>query len=70
MAKPNHTCDEPEAINRQPVRFLTVSLYPESQPRIPWIRLRGRWLAQAGFMPHSRVKLRVMIDCLVITRES
>lgn len=50
-------------------RFLTVSLYPEARPHIPWIRLRGLWLQQAGFTPKSRIRVRVMTDCLVITRE-
>jgi len=50
-------------------RFLTVALYPESKPQTPWIRLRGRWLQQAGFTQHSRIRVRVMMDCLVIIRE-
>lgn len=50
-------------------RHLTVSLYPESNPHVPWIRLRGLWLRQAGFTPESRVRVRVMPGCLVITKE-
>jgi toxic protein SymE len=42
---------------------------PEPRPRIPWIRLRGLWLAQAGFTPQSRIRVRVMNGCLVITPE-
>jgi hypothetical protein len=70
MAKRNHTRDvpTPEGSSKQE-RFLTVSLYPEAQPKIPWIRLRGLWLQQAGFTPQSRIRVRVMTDCLVITRE-
>lgn len=49
-------------------RFLTVSFYPEPRPRIPWIRLRGLWLRQAGFIPKSRVRVQVMPGCLVITK--
>lgn len=69
MAKRNHTRDEFASTNRVQERFLTVALYPEAQPHIPWIRLRGMWLQQAGFTPKSKVKIRVMTDCLVITRE-
>lgn len=50
-------------------RFLTVALYPEPNPHVPWIRLRGLWLRQAGFTPKSRVRVRVMPGCLVITKE-
>ncbi len=50
-------------------RILTVSLYPEARPKTPWIRLRGLWLQQAGFTPQSRIRVRVMTDCLVITKE-
>lgn len=50
-------------------RFLTVQLYPEAIPRLPWIRLRGLWLQQAGFSPHARIRVRVMQGCLVITTE-
>lgn len=46
-----------------------MSLYPEKEPHIPWIRLRGRWLQEAGFTPSSRVRVRVMKNCLVLTKE-
>lgn len=50
-------------------QFLTVTLYPEAIPRMPWIRLRGLWLEQAGFFPQARVRVHVMRGCLVITTE-
>ena len=50
-------------------RFLTVQLYPERRPRLPWIRLRGLWLQQAGFSPQARIRVRVMQGCLVITND-
>ena len=50
-------------------RFLTVQLYPQPRPRLPWIRLRGLWLEQAGFTPQARIRVRVMRGCLVITTE-
>jgi hypothetical protein len=30
-----------------------------SQP-VPWIQLKGRWLAQAGFAIAAKLKVRVM----------
>lgn len=69
MAKRNHTRDVPTPPSGKQERFLTVALYPEAQPKIPWIRLRGRWLQQAGFAPQARVRVRIMQGCLVITTE-
>ena len=69
MAKRNHTREGRVPTTIRQVRFLTVTLYPEGQSLIPWIRLWGRWLHQAGFTPQSKVRVRVMTDCLVITRE-
>jgi hypothetical protein len=70
MAKRDDTRDgpAPEGVGKQE-RFLTVTLYPEQRPRLPWIRLRGLWLQQAGFAPQSRIRVRVMRGCLVITTE-
>ena len=70
MAKCNDTPDMPvpDAIGKQE-RFLTVALYPEPLPRLPWIRLRGLWLLRAGFVPQARVRVRIMRGCLVITTE-
>ncbi|WP_209216672.1 SymE family type I addiction module toxin [Glaciimonas immobilis] len=31
--------------------------------------MQGRWLAAAGFLPRTRVRVSVMTGCLVITRE-
>ena len=50
-------------------RWLTVGLYPEPRPQTPWIRLRGQWLKNAGFTPQTRVRVKVMTGCLVITAE-
>ena len=56
-------------ISMKKERFLTVQLYPERRPRLPWIRLRGLGLKQAGFTPQARIRVRVMQGCLVITTE-
>ncbi|WP_190275164.1 SymE family type I addiction module toxin [Collimonas fungivorans] len=50
-------------------RWLTVGLYPEFHAQKPWIRLHGVWLKEAGFNPQTKVKVRVMQGCLVITTE-
>jgi hypothetical protein len=83
MAKPNHTREIPAASNSRPGasaptgqcahrdRFLRVEPLPEYNPRSSksLIRLRGIWLAQAGFAPQARVRVRVMHGCLIITTE-
>lgn len=53
------------------VRLLTVCYFPQPKPKrpVPWIRLSGLWLEQAGFTPRSIIRVRVMQDCLVITKE-
>ena len=70
MAKRDHTRDGPMPTGMgKHERFLTVSIYPEAGPRMPWIRLRGLWLEEAGFAPQARIRVRVMRGCLVITTE-
>lgn len=70
MAERHHTrvVPVPERITKQ-VRFLTVALYPGPFRRLPWVRLRGLWLEQAGFSPQMRVRVRIMPGCLVITTD-
>lgn len=58
----------PSSFSKQE-RFLTVQLYPEAKPKIPWIRLHGLWLQQAGFTPQTRIRVPIMHGCLVITSE-
>lgn len=50
-------------------RRLTVTELPEHPPskRVPLLRLKGQWLARAGFTPAHPVRLRVMGGCIVIT---
>lgn len=69
MAKRDDTPDAPSSQSGRQERFLTVQLYPEAKPKIPWIRLRGLWLLQAGFTPQTRIRVRIMRGCLVITSE-
>jgi len=60
-------------------RWLTVKPVPQAPRAIhegpdrrspkSWIRLQGKWIADAGFPPEARVRVRVMPGCLVITAE-
>jgi hypothetical protein len=36
---------------------------------VPWLQMKGRWLAQAGFDFRVPVRVRVMPGCLVLTVE-
>lgn len=42
--------------------------YAASRP-VPWVQLKGDWLARAGFAIHAVLKVRVMRGCLVVTVE-
>ncbi|KAF3998795.1 type I toxin-antitoxin system SymE family toxin [Glaciimonas immobilis] len=50
-------------------RLILVEKLPEFFGTKARIRLQGRWLAAAGFLPRTRVRVSVMTGCLVITRE-
>ncbi|MDY7576730.1 SymE family type I addiction module toxin [Herbaspirillum sp. RTI4] len=67
------------AIVIRPERHITVSSigYAPGQPirdpgkrvmqAVPWIRIQGKWLEQAGFAIRTPVRIRVMVGCLVLT---
>lgn len=82
MAKGNSTPQVRRDVNRLPdERWITVGYgFHESRAKgaassssaarpVPWIRLKGRWLAEAGFEIGARLKIRVMRGCLVLTME-
>ena len=49
-------------------RFLTVA--DLGAPRdTPFLRVAGKWLAQAGFPVDTKVKIKVVKGCLVITKD-
>lgn len=74
MAKADHTSSTPITERRLKIAadFYPVNIegksYSPAKP-VPWIRLRGLWLRQAGFEVNENVKVRVMKGCLVITAE-
>ena len=39
------------------------------QVSIPWLQMRGHWLAAAGFDIRTPVRVRVMKGCLVLTAD-
>ena len=69
--------------NRRPAKIpserrLTVGTqcyeYPNHWPprpsrQVPWLQMRGDWLAAAGFNIQTPVRVRVMPGCLVVTVE-
>ena len=70
MAKHDDTRNKPKLSNQtHPERSATVATILEKKTHYPWIRLRGHWLQKAGFSPETKVRIRVMTDCLVITKD-
>lgn len=69
MAANNDTRKKPKPKNQTfQERSTTVIKYMEKEVHYPWIRLRGLWLEKAGFTPRTKIRVRVMTDCLVITK--
>jgi toxic protein SymE len=74
MAKADHTSSTPITERRLKIAADFYPVYIKDKPHspgkpVPWIRLRGLWLRQAGFEVNENVKVRVMKGCLVITAE-
>ena len=75
--------DKPrKALTSNPMQFerrLTVSSLPidqknktgpySTQAKVPWIRMQGKWLEEAGFSINTPIKVRVIKGCLVLTVE-
>ena len=53
----------------KPRRRVTVSISTTAAAHIPQIRLCGYWLVPAGFGPHTRVRVHVAKDCMILTPE-
>jgi toxic protein SymE len=45
------------------------SYQPTEPPPFPWLKLAGRWIEQAGFIPGQRVRNNVEYGRLLITAE-
>ncbi|AEK62633.1 hypothetical protein CFU_2807 [Collimonas fungivorans Ter331] len=68
MAKRNHTRDTrtPIAVDTQ-VQRPTAFFHQEDDLDALWVRLCGSTARQAGFMPETPLRIRIMLGCLVIT---
>ncbi|MEI2264964.1 SymE family type I addiction module toxin [Erwinia sp. CGal63] len=66
MAEPHH---KPE-IATSTTRSYTVGYVSDAkyQP-LPSIHLKGHWLGEVGFETGTPINVRVMPDCLIITRQ-
>jgi hypothetical protein len=65
-ASPSHKSSPKQEAKQE--RFLTVSTNLDNPPyKRPTIRIRGRWLADAGFPPETRVRIQVSKNRLVLT---
>jgi toxic protein SymE len=72
----DHSTGRVRPANLPAERRLTVGTQYYSYPsphrrerRVPWLQMRGDWLAAAGFDIQSAVRVRVMRGCLVLTVE-
>jgi toxic protein SymE len=53
-------------VNKRELTVSYVSRYPDYQ-RIPALTMKGQWLEAAGFTTSSKVEVRVMEGCIVLT---
>ena len=68
MAKPKHksSASSTKRIRIGTSRYSTNDGF--SERAVPYIRLRGDWLSNAGFEPNALVVIRVTRGRLVVTR--
>jgi toxic protein SymE len=48
-------------------RYLKPGAQRHEPPLVPWLKLSGKWLEQAGFDPGQRARIEVQHGRLVIT---
>lgn len=56
-SKPQHACT---------VRHIKIGHTHDRHLKVPWIRLQGQWLSQAGFVIDTQVHVHVMDGCLIV----
>jgi toxic protein SymE len=66
MADAHH---KSEPVISQALRRSVVGYAPDAY-RYPQVKLKGKWLEQAGFLTGMSLVVRVMEGCLVITTQS
>ena len=52
------------------VRQIKVNHIHANNRRVPWIRVQGQWLQQAGFEIDTPVQIHVMDGCLIFKTNS
>ena len=52
-----------------PKRILTVSYITEREVTNPFIRMRGRWLAQAGFRAQDQIEVEATEPGVLVIRK-
>jgi toxic protein SymE len=65
MADAHH---KSEPVIPQALRHSVVGYAPDAY-RYPQVKLKGKWLEQAGFLTGTPLAVRVMDGCLVITTQ-
>lgn len=79
----NHSTDKACPVKTPNERCITVGkLFYDYPPRkddppnslgrtvqVPWVQMKGRWLAEAGFDVRVPIRISVMHGCLVLTAE-
>jgi toxic protein SymE len=65
MADAHH---KSEPVISQALRHSVVGYAPDAY-RYPQVKLKGKWLEQAGFLTGTPLAVRVMDGCLVITTQ-
>ena len=51
-----------------PKRILTVSYIFQREVKQPFVRMQGRWLAEAGFQPGDKIDVEVDYGRLIVTK--
>lgn len=69
MAKRNSTTPgQPLPKSPKPtckIKQIKVGSIVDRERLVPWVRLQGQWLKQAGFDIHTPVQVHVMHGCLI-----
>lgn len=72
MAKADHRAALPKT---ERFAIIAADFYPPLDAEypqhrlVPWLRLRGHWLQQAGFAVNQKIRIEVSKNRLVITAE-
>ena len=68
MATRNDTPGQPLPKTPKPtckIKQIKVHAIPDRDKLVPWLRVQGQWLQQAGFEIDTPVHVHVMHGCLI-----